>query len=140
MLPSPTPYSGRRQRKSYTSKVCWKHSKPRRRPASVPSAIRVRWWTTPCCHWHARFSRRQHGTGSLPIYAIRSDAGDIMPADSIRTDAASVEVRLADYRPPAFLIDTVELPLDLSETETTVVSNLAVRRSPAAPDASSSNL
>ena len=54
-----------------------------------------------------------------------------MPADSIRTDAASAEIRLADYTPPAFLIDTVDLTFELGEAATTVVSRLAVRRNPA---------
>src|SRR5208337_1817468 len=41
-------------------------------------------------------------------------------------------VRLADYRPPAFLIDTVDLIFDLGEENTRVKSRLAVRRNPAA--------
>lgn len=57
-----------------------------------------------------------------------------MPADSIRTDAAPVEVRLADYAPPAYLVDTVDLTFELGETATMVVSKLSVRRNPAAPD------
>src|SRR4051794_11827840 len=57
-----------------------------------------------------------------------------MPADSIRTDAAPVEIRLADYTPPAFLIDTVDLIFELDEKATTVVSKLSVRRNPTAPD------
>jgi aminopeptidase N len=43
-------------------------------------------------------------------------------------------VRLADYRPPAFLIDTVELRLELGEADTRVKSRLGVRRNPAAAD------
>ena len=42
------------------------------------------------------------------------------------------ETRLADYRPPAFLIDTVDLAFDLDEAATQVRSRLAVRRNPAA--------
>ena len=38
------------------------------------------------------------------------------------------EIRLADYTPPAFLIDTVDLRFELDEAATTVVSRLAVRR------------
>src|SRR5262249_7028332 len=38
--------------------------------------------------------------------------------------------RLADYRPPDFLIDKVELEFFLSETGTTVTSNMQVRRNP----------
>jgi len=56
-----------------------------------------------------------------------------MPADSISTDTAPVEIRLVDYAPPAFLIDTVDLRFDLDETATTVVAVLALRRNPAAP-------
>jgi len=41
------------------------------------------------------------------------------------------EVRLADYRPPAFLVDTVDLAFDLAETATRVRSRLALRRNPA---------
>src|SRR5262245_35329410 len=40
-------------------------------------------------------------------------------------------VRLADYQPPAFLIDTVDLVFDLRAAETRVRSRLAVRRNPA---------
>jgi aminopeptidase N len=56
-----------------------------------------------------------------------------MPADAITTDAAPREIRLADYTPPPFLIDTVDLRFDLDETATTVVAKLSVRRNPAAP-------
>ena len=49
------------------------------------------------------------------------------------TDATQVEIRLADYTPPAFLIDTVDLRFDLDETATTVIAVLALRRNPAAP-------
>jgi aminopeptidase N len=44
------------------------------------------------------------------------------------------ETRLADYRPPAFLIDTVELSFDLDEAATHVRSCLALRRNPASAD------
>jgi aminopeptidase N len=51
--------------------------------------------------------------------------------------ATPVTVRLADYRPPAYLVDTVELDFDIRETHTTVRSRIAMRRNPdpAAPDA-----
>ena len=42
-------------------------------------------------------------------------------------------VRLADYRPPAFLIDRVDLRFELDEHATRVASRLAIRRNPAAP-------
>src|ERR1700744_3792011 len=61
------------------------------------------------------------------------EAGDDMPADAIHTDATPSEIRLADYRPPAFLIDTVDLRFELDETTTTVVARLGLRRNPAAP-------
>ena len=41
---------------------------------------------------------------------------------------APVAVRLADYRPPAFLIDTVELDFTLHEMATRVVSRMRLRR------------
>jgi aminopeptidase N len=60
-----------------------------------------------------------------------------MPADSISTDVAPEtaprEIRLADYAPPAFLVDTVDLSFELDEAATKVVSRLSLRRNPAAP-------
>jgi aminopeptidase N len=41
--------------------------------------------------------------------------------------------RLADYRPPDFLIDSVELEFDLGDTKTRVKSHVALRRNPDAP-------
>jgi aminopeptidase N len=46
--------------------------------------------------------------------------------------AAPRETRLADYRPPAFLVDAVELHFDLDPSATRVRSRLALRRNPAA--------
>ncbi|MBO0739768.1 MAG: aminopeptidase N, partial [Alphaproteobacteria bacterium] len=46
--------------------------------------------------------------------------------------AAPQPVRLADYRPPAFLIDTVELVFELADASTLVKSRLQIRRNPAA--------
>jgi aminopeptidase N len=43
-------------------------------------------------------------------------------------------VRLADYRPPEFLIDTVDLVFDLDGAKTRVKSRLGIRRNPAAFD------
>jgi aminopeptidase N len=43
-------------------------------------------------------------------------------------------VRLADHRPPAFLIDTVDLVFDLHDTATRVKSRLGIRRNPDAED------
>ena len=56
-----------------------------------------------------------------------------MPADAITTDAAPREIRLADYTPPEFLIDTVDLHFDLDEAATRVVARLSMRRNPVAP-------
>ncbi|MFZ3237000.1 MAG: aminopeptidase N [Stellaceae bacterium] len=59
---------------------------------------------------------------------------DISP-DLTPTDVAAPKpTRLKDYRPPAFLVDTVELTFELGEAETIVKSRLAVRRNPAADD------
>jgi aminopeptidase N len=41
-------------------------------------------------------------------------------------------VRLADYRPPDFLIDTVDLAFDLADTDTRVTARLELRRNPQA--------
>ena len=43
------------------------------------------------------------------------------------------EIRLADYRPPAFLIDSVALDFTLDPHATVVRSRLALRRNPAGP-------
>jgi aminopeptidase N len=51
--------------------------------------------------------------------------------DMPNTVSDSVEprpVRLADYRAPAFEVDTIQLSFDLRETDTWVVSRMAVRR------------
>ena len=44
------------------------------------------------------------------------------------------ETRLADYRPPPFLIDRVDLSFDLDEAATIVRSQLVLRRNPATAD------
>ncbi len=44
--------------------------------------------------------------------------------------SAPHETRLADYHPPAFLVDTVDLTFDLDEAATQVRSHLTVRRNP----------
>ena len=43
-------------------------------------------------------------------------------------------VRLEDYKPPAFLIDTVDLVFELADAETQVKSRLQIRRNPEAFD------
>ena len=57
----------------------------------------------------------------------------MMPHDVSSTppQTAPRETRLADYRPPSFLIDTVDLAFDLDEAATRVRSRLAMRRNPA---------
>ncbi len=49
--------------------------------------------------------------------------------------APVAEHRLADYRPPAFLVDTVDLIFDLDPKATRVRATLALRRNPAHGDA-----
>ena len=44
------------------------------------------------------------------------------------------EVRLDDYEPPPFLVDSVDLDFDLAGEECVVTSSLAVRRAHATPD------
>jgi aminopeptidase N len=57
-----------------------------------------------------------------------------MPEISPDTVAATgpQPTRLADYRPPAFLVDTVDLVFDLGEADTGVASHLTLRRNPQA--------
>jgi aminopeptidase N len=54
--------------------------------------------------------------------------------DLPRDPAPPQPTRLADYRPPDFVIDTVVLDFDLGEDETRVKSHLTVRRNPAPHD------
>ena len=49
------------------------------------------------------------------------------------TDAAPAATQRLDYRPPAFLIDTVDLRFELDPSATIVRSRLSVRRNPAHP-------
>jgi aminopeptidase N len=46
-------------------------------------------------------------------------------------DTALPEIKRADYRPPAFLIDDVDLHFALDPAATIVRSRLSVRRNPA---------
>src|ERR1700748_3282966 len=53
----------------------------------------------------------------------------------ISSDTATPQpIKLADYRPPAFLIDTVDLTFELDHAETRVKSRLPVRRNPQSLD------
>ncbi len=49
----------------------------------------------------------------------------------MRTDAEAPTIRLADYCPPAFLADTVELSVALAPRTTRVTAKVAFRRNPA---------
>ncbi len=49
-------------------------------------------------------------------------------------EATPRTIRLADYRPPAWIVETVDLQFDLREQGTRVVSRLALARNPARPD------
>jgi aminopeptidase N len=60
---------------------------------------------------------------------------DISPDLAASPVAPPQPVRLADYQPPAFVVDSVDLTFELGEAETRVKSRLAIRRNPAAADA-----
>ncbi|HVB16545.1 MAG TPA: aminopeptidase N [Stellaceae bacterium] len=51
----------------------------------------------------------------------------------ISADTTPQPTRLADYRPPEFLVDTVDLVFDLAPTDTQVAAHLRLRRNPEAP-------
>ena len=57
-----------------------------------------------------------------------------MPDPHDPTVAAPAEVRLADYQPPAFLVETVDLVFDLNPADTRIASRLTLRRNPAHGD------
>ena len=52
--------------------------------------------------------------------------------DHAAAETLPVAVKLADYRPPAFLVDRVDLAFDLDDAATVVTSRLEVRRNPKA--------
>jgi len=54
--------------------------------------------------------------------------------DASRDLAPPPIIRLADYKPPAFLIDSVDLVFELDEEQTLVKSRIALRRNPATSD------
>ena len=60
----------------------------------------------------------------------------MMPLDvsSAPPQTTPRERRLADYRPPAFLVDTVDLAFELDEAATRVRSRMALRRNPASTE------
>ena len=49
----------------------------------------------------------------------------------MRVDAQAPTIRLADYRPPAFLAETVDLSFTLAPTATRVRARIGFRRNPA---------
>ena len=51
--------------------------------------------------------------------------------------AAVKTTRLADYQPPAYLVDRVDLDVDIRDGITTVTSTLSLRRNPERPEATS---
>ena len=61
----------------------------------------------------------------------------MMPLDvsSAPPQTTPRETRLADYQPPAFLVETIDLEFHLDEAATRVRSRVVVRRNPAAADA-----
>src|SRR5690348_17173883 len=77
------------------------------------------------------FHRRGEGLGwrTVPQRSVTPPMLDISP------DIAPPVVRLSDYQPPAFLIDTVDLVFELDSAETRVKSRLGIRRNPAASEA-----
>jgi aminopeptidase N len=54
--------------------------------------------------------------------------------DASRDVSPHQPIRLAAYKPPAFLIDTVDLVFDLGEEKTAVKARLALRRNPASSE------
>ena len=46
-------------------------------------------------------------------------------------DSAPQPINRLDYAPPPFLVERVDLDVDLGETETRVLAKLALRRNPA---------
>ena len=52
----------------------------------------------------------------------------------VSPDVAPPAVRLSEYRPPAFLIDKVDLVFELEDSDTRVKSRLGIRRNPAAAE------
>jgi len=57
----------------------------------------------------------------------------MLDASNVAAQATPRTVRLADYQPPPFLVDRVELNFELDAAATRVRSRLSLRRNPAAP-------
>ncbi|WP_456237177.1 hypothetical protein [Acidiphilium iwatense] len=58
-----------------------------------------------------------------------------MAENPVQIAEAAPEKRLIDYRPPAFLVDTVDLIFDLDPEATSVRATMSIRRNPAHGDA-----
>ncbi len=58
-----------------------------------------------------------------------------MPPDQAMRDPAAATIRLEDYAPPAYLVDSVALDVDIREPWVLVRSRLAMRRNPLAAGA-----
>ena len=57
-----------------------------------------------------------------------------------RADIPPQPTRLSDYRPSDFFVETVDLDFDLDPADTSVISNLRLRRDPEAPPAAALRL
>jgi aminopeptidase N len=68
---------------------------------------------------------------SLPVHPATESKGTSMNAATI---SAPQRILRQDYRPPAFLVDAVDLDVDIHAAETLVTARLAMRRNPAAGD------
>ena len=91
---------------------------PRRRPAAVSIVA------APAAPANAALT--------LPAGALTALARRSYPRrPAMRADAEAPTIRLADYRPPAFLADTVELTFRLAPAATRVRARVAFRRNPA---------
>ena len=71
------------------------------------------WWTIAARH---------------PTFALNEKDPSAMK------DAAPETIYLADYTPPAVLVDSVDLTFKLHPTRTRVISRISCRKNPAAPD------
>src|SRR5215471_8047483 len=65
---------------------------------------------------------------------LAARASRLMPDIRTEVAAAPEPVRLAEYRPPAFLIDDVDLVFELGDRTTLVKSRLRIRRNPDSSD------
>ncbi len=74
------------------------------------------------------------GGAGLGWMVPESERGRATMLDLSPDIAPPQPVRLADYRPPEFLVDTVDLVFDLDGANTRVKARLGVRRNPAGAD------